>query len=61
MGARAGQGAAGRGRILAMSAPRPHPHFNDKGTLDWHTSWKEALATAKAQGKLLFIEFGREA
>jgi len=44
-----------------MSTPRPHPHFNDKGTLDWHTSWKEAQASAKAEGKLVFIEFGREA
>ena len=61
MGARARQGAAGHGRIRSMSAPRPHPHFNDKGTLDWHKSWKEALASAKTQGKLLFIEFGREA
>jgi hypothetical protein len=61
MGEGAGQAAAERGRILAMSAPRPHPHFNDKGTLDWHTSWKEALGSAKAQGKLIFIEFGREA
>jgi len=44
-----------------MSAPRPHPHFDDQGTLDWHTNWKEAQASAKAQGKLVFIEFGREA
>lgn len=39
---------------------RAHPHFNDRGTLDWHTSFAEAIAKAKAEGKLLFIEFGRE-
>jgi hypothetical protein len=39
---------------------RAHPQFNDRGTLDWHTSFAEAKARAKAEGKLLFIEFGRE-
>jgi len=37
----------------------PHPHFDDKGTLDWQTRYAEALAAAKAQGKLVFIELGR--
>jgi hypothetical protein len=41
--------------------PRPHPHFNDRGTLDWHTRWSEALSDARAQDKLLFVEMGREA
>lgn len=40
---------------------RPHPHFDDHGTLDWHTSWKSALAAAQAGNKRLFVEFGREA
>lgn len=48
-----------------MSEPttqrRPHPHFDDRGTLDWHTSFAEASAVARATGKWLFIEFGREA
>lgn len=39
---------------------RPHPHFDDRGTLDWHTSLAEALRTARQQEKLVFIEFGRE-
>jgi len=39
---------------------RAHPHFDDRGTLDWHTSFAEAQAKAEAEGKLLFIEFGRE-
>jgi len=41
-------------------APRKHPHFDDRGTLDWHTRFDEALAAARAEGKWLFIEFGRE-
>ncbi len=43
-----------------MTEKRPHPHFDDHGTLDWHTSWSEALARAKAEGKRVFVEFGRE-
>ncbi|MEZ6016041.1 MAG: hypothetical protein R3F49_13055 [Planctomycetota bacterium] len=43
-----------------MSERRKHPHFDDHGTLDWHTSFAEAAARAKVEGKLLFIEFGRE-
>jgi hypothetical protein len=43
-----------------MPAPRPHPHFDDRGTLDWHTRWAEALAAARAAGKHVFIEMGRE-
>ena len=43
-----------------MQQKRPHPHFDDRGTLDWHTRWDEALAAARAQEKLLFIELGRE-
>ena len=44
-----------------MVATRPHPHFDDKGTLDWHTRWSDALAQAKAEKKHVFIEMGREA
>jgi hypothetical protein len=40
---------------------RKHPHFDDRGTLDWHTRWKDALVKAKAEDKHVFIEMGREA
>lgn len=40
--------------------PRPHPHFDDRGTLDWHERLDEALTSARRQGKRVFIEFGRE-
>ena len=38
-----------------------HPHFNDRGTLDWHTHFADALAAARPDGKLVFIEMGRQA
>lgn len=44
-----------------MSDPRPHPHFDDQGTLDWHATLDEALERARADGKLVFIDIGREA
>jgi len=44
-----------------MSENRPHPHFDDKGTLDWHATLAEALATAAREGKKVFIDIGREA
>jgi hypothetical protein len=43
-----------------MNTPRRHPHFDDRGTLSWHTSWKDAVAAAKAENKKIFIEMGRE-
>jgi len=39
---------------------RNHPHFDDKGTLSWYTSLEEAKSAAQAEGKRIFIEFGRE-
>jgi len=43
------------------TAPRPHPHFDDRGTLSWHTRIADARAQAAAEDKLVFIEMGREA
>jgi thioredoxin-related protein len=43
-------------------ADRPnHPHFDDHGTLAWHTRWADALADAQTSQKKVFIEMGREA
>lgn len=36
-----------------------HPHFDDQGTLDWSTSWDDALAAARGSGKKIFVELGR--
>ncbi len=38
----------------------PHPHFDDRGTMNWHTRLEDALAAAKSEGKLVLIEMGRE-
>jgi len=38
-----------------------HPHFDDGGTLDWKTKYQDALDAARADGKHVFIEMGREA
>lgn len=37
-----------------------HPHFDDGGTLRWYESMAEAKDVARAENKMLFIEFGRE-
>jgi hypothetical protein len=43
-----------------MSERTPHPHFDDKGTLSWHTQFADALAAAKTDGRMVFVEMGRE-
>lgn len=43
-----------------MTARKAHPHFDDQGTLNWHTTFSDALAEARAAGKPIFIEMGRE-
>ncbi len=43
-----------------MTDRTPHPHFNDRGTLNWHTAFADAQAEARASGKKIFIELGRE-
>jgi hypothetical protein len=43
-----------------QTSRRKHPHFDDRGTLDWYPSFAEALAAAKRDTKRLFIEIGRE-
>jgi hypothetical protein len=46
---------------VAADPPKSsHPHFDDKGTLAWTSKLADAQAAAKASGKLIFIEYGRE-
>ena len=40
--------------------PTRHPHFDDRGTLDWHTRMADARKAAEREEKLVFIEMGRE-
>lgn len=44
-----------------MKTRTPHPHFDDRGVLDWHAHWRDAQAAARAGKKLIFVELGREA
>jgi hypothetical protein len=44
-----------------MAPAGTHPHFDDQGTLAWHTRFADAIAQAKTEKKLVFIEMGREA
>lgn len=37
-----------------------HPHFADGGVIRWYTKLADAQAVAKKEGKLIFIEYGRE-
>ena len=46
--------------VAAKDKPQGHPHFNDGGTLRWSTGFAAAAAAAKKEGKLIFIEYGRE-
>jgi len=45
---------------MSEKVKRKHPHFDDRGTLDWHVRYAEAQAEARREGKLLLIEIGRE-
>ena len=38
-----------------------HPHFADGGVLPWSTSFAAAKKAAKKSGKLILVEYGREA
>ncbi|HKX46632.1 MAG TPA: thioredoxin family protein, partial [Planctomycetota bacterium] len=40
--------------------PSTHPHFDDRGAVVWQTRYEDALRAARAEGKRLFVEFGRE-
>ena len=51
--------AASGGPLVEAGPGAAHPYFNDRGTLTWYRSFEEARAAARAEGRLLFIEFGR--
>ena len=44
-----------------MTAKQPHPHFDDRGTLHWYETLEGAKAAARESGRMIFIEFGRQA
>ena len=49
------------GAAFAGGKAKGHPHFNDGGALRWNTELAAAQALAKKEGKLILIEYGREA
>lgn len=42
------------------AAASSHPHFDDGGAHTWETEFEAAIARARAERKLVFIEMGRE-
>lgn len=45
---------------ITMTDRSSHPHFDDRGTLSWHTRYAAALEQARSERKTVFIEMGRE-
>jgi hypothetical protein len=65
---RAASAALSLGLSLALAIPAApasaspcerHPFFDDGGTLSWTTDTAEAMRRARADGKVVFIEYGR--
>lgn len=42
----------------AGATAQRHPHFDDKGTLQWHTTFAAAKEAARKADKLIFVEVG---
>ncbi|HZN37664.1 MAG TPA: hypothetical protein VFD82_02615 [Planctomycetota bacterium] len=47
--------------LLAAAAAQKHPHFDDKGTLVWFTTFAAAKEAATKQDRLILVEYGRQA
>jgi len=50
----------GGAAMAGDAAKLKHPHFADGGIIRWYTKLEDAQAVAKKEGKLVFIEYGRE-
>lgn len=35
-----------------------HPHFDDRGTLEWHTRLADSQQAARKADKIVFVEVG---
>jgi len=44
--------------FLATGAAQKHPHYNDRGTLAWFTTFAAAKEAARKADKLIFMEVG---
>lgn len=47
--------------LIATVAAQKHPHFDDKGTLQWQTTFDAAKAVAKNADRVIFVQYGRQA
>lgn len=54
------EGAADSNAAAEAAVESSHPHFDDGGAHAWETEFEAAIARARAEGKLVFIEMGRE-
>jgi hypothetical protein len=50
---------AGLGTSAALAGGGGHPYFNDRGAIPWYRTVAEAQRAARAEGKVILIEFGR--
>jgi hypothetical protein len=50
---------AGLAAPTAHAGGGRHPYFDDRGTLTWYESLRDAEASASAEGKAIFVEYGR--
>ncbi len=44
--------------LIAVAVAQKHPHYDDKGTLQWHTTFDAAKEAARKAEKLIFVEVG---
>jgi thiol:disulfide interchange protein len=56
----AGSSADGSSTDGETQPASSHPHFDDGGAHRWETEFEAAIARARAENKLVFIEMGRE-
>ena len=45
--------------LPARAGGSSHPYFDDQGTLTWYHRLDDAKRAARAEGKVIFVEYGR--
>lgn len=45
--------------LPAQAGRSSHPYFDDQGTLTWYHRLDDAKRAARAEGKVIFVEYGR--
>jgi hypothetical protein len=44
--------------LTGPASAQKHPHYDDQGTLQWHTTFAAAKEDARKADKLIFVEVG---